>query len=127
MTLARRQLLQYEDTLGLGTGIFVLGIVLLVSVVLCCCGSNAKKPGVVYVASTALFVAVFVILLAAPKGEKEESPAQGYDDTVVPLGIILSVMVLGAILSLAGMFIFYCQPTTYARPLSYHTDILMNR
>ena len=49
---------------------------------------------------------------------------QGYDRTTVPMALTGVLLGVGAAASAAGMFVFQVRAATYARPLSYHKDVL---
>lgn len=54
-------------------------------------------------------------------------PAQGYDRTLVPLALMGSLLCAGVGASAAGAFAFIVRAPLYARPLSYHADVLRQR
>ena len=49
---------------------------------------------------------------------------QGYDQTFVPLSVMMALVCLGVLISLVGLLTFHVRAAVYARPLNYHTDIL---
>ncbi len=50
--------------------------------------------------------------------------SQGYDQTIVPMSIIMGFMCLCIVLAGLGLMIFQASPKFYARPLSHHVDVL---
>jgi len=59
-----------------------------------------------------------------PTPPPRHSRAQGHDDTVIPLIVMCTLVVVGILVSLVGLVMFSLQIPVYARPLSHHTDIL---
>lgn len=49
---------------------------------------------------------------------------QGYDQTIIPLVVVIVLVSVGALASLLGMLVFHVRAAVYARPLSYHMDVL---
>ena len=49
---------------------------------------------------------------------------QGYDQTIIPLVLIMAVLCIGILVGGVGMLVLYVLPPVYAKPLSYHVDIL---
>ncbi|GIL74008.1 hypothetical protein Vretimale_5060 [Volvox reticuliferus] len=125
--LSHGRTLMAQRVAGVGVGIFLLFFFLALSLLLCLLGSRTKIRWIIYAASTLMFGIVAIVLLASPKGQKSTKPPEGYDQTVVPLIIIMAVLVVGVLLGAVGMLIFAVLPTTYARPLSYHMDVLAQR
>lgn len=52
---------------------------------------------------------------------------QGYDRTVVPLAVTGALLGAGALAAGGGMLVFQARAAVYARPLSYHRDVLGQR
>ncbi|GLI61417.1 hypothetical protein VaNZ11_003773 [Volvox africanus] len=125
--LSHGRTLMAQRVAGVGVGVFLLFFFLALSIFLCLLGSRTKIRWIIYAASTLMFGIVAVILLASPKGQKSTKPPEGYDLTIVPLIIIMAILVLGVLLGAVGMLIFAVLPATYARPLSYHMDVLEQR
>lgn len=48
---------------------------------------------------------------------------QGYDNTIIPLVVIMTVVCLGICVGGCGVLRYFVLPPVYARPLSYHLDI----
>lgn len=48
---------------------------------------------------------------------------QGYDQTIIPMVIIMILIGLGIIIGGVGLIIFQAGTQFYARPLSYHLDV----
>ncbi|GLC45559.1 hypothetical protein PLESTB_001206200 [Pleodorina starrii] len=112
---------------GVGVGVFLLFFFLAISALMCLLGSRTKMRWIIYAASSLMFGIVAVVLLASPKGPKRTKPPEGYDQTVVPLVIIMALVVLGVVLGGVGLLLFAVFPTTYARPLSHHLDVMEQR
>ncbi|GFR51306.1 hypothetical protein Agub_g13670 [Astrephomene gubernaculifera] len=112
---------------GVGVGVFLIFFFLALSVVICIFGSWSKYRWAIYTASTALFGIVALILLASPKGSKPARPAEGYDRTIVPLVVIMALTVVGVLAGAVGLLVFHVLPPLYARPLSYHLDVMQQR
>jgi hypothetical protein len=49
---------------------------------------------------------------------------QGYDQTIIPLVVVIVLVSVGALGSLVGLLVFHVRAAVYARPLSYHLDVL---
>ncbi len=49
---------------------------------------------------------------------------QGYDTTIIPLVVLIILMSVAALASLLGLLVFHARAALYARPLSYHADVL---
>lgn len=54
-------------------------------------------------------------------------PAQGYNQTIIPMSIIMAFLCLGVLLGGLFLLVGHVLPPLYARPLSYHLDILEER
>ena len=52
---------------------------------------------------------------------------QGYDRTIVPLVLMGVLVSAGAGMSAVGLLLFHVRTAVYARPLSYHKDVLRQR
>jgi hypothetical protein len=50
--------------------------------------------------------------------------SQGYDQTIIPLVVVIVLVSVGALGSLVGLLVFHVRAAVYARPLSYHLDVL---
>jgi multisubunit Na+/H+ antiporter MnhG subunit len=50
--------------------------------------------------------------------------AQGYDTTIVPLAVTIVATSAAAVCSLVAVLVFHARAAFYARPLSYHADVL---
>ncbi|PNH07400.1 hypothetical protein TSOC_006146 [Tetrabaena socialis] len=112
---------------GVGLGVFLVFFFLALSLVVCLVGSRTKYRWAIYMASTAMFGIIALVLIASPKGEKPVKPPEGYDLTIIPVVIITAVVCIGVLLGAVGMLVFHVLPTVYARPLSYHLDIMEHR
>ncbi|EFJ49693.1 hypothetical protein VOLCADRAFT_89670 [Volvox carteri f. nagariensis] len=112
---------------GVGVGVFLLFFFLALSVLICLLGSRSKLRWIVFTASAAMFGIVALVLLASPKGPKRTKPPEGYDQTIVPLVVVMVILAIGVLMSAVGMLIFALLPTVYARPLSHHLDVLKHR
>lgn len=51
-------------------------------------------------------------------------PQQGHDTTVIPLIVMCTLVCLGVLASAGGVISYSLQIPVYARPLSFHTDVL---
>jgi hypothetical protein len=49
---------------------------------------------------------------------------QGYDRTIIPLTVVMILICLGVVAAPLGLLFFAVFPTRYAKPLSYHADVL---
>lgn len=74
-----------------------------------------------------MFATVAVVLLASPKGEPPPPSPVGYDATAAPLGAVLALCCLGVLGGCAGMLTLHVRVPLYARPLSFHVDVLNQR
>lgn len=63
----------------------------------------------------------------APLTPAPPPPPQGYDRTFVPLALTGALLCAGVGASAAGVFAFVVRAPVYARPLSYHADVLRQR
>jgi hypothetical protein len=52
------------------------------------------------------------------------APMQGFDQTIVPLTVIMVFLCLGIVVAALGLLFFQVFPTYYARPLRYDVDII---
>ncbi|KAG2483481.1 hypothetical protein HYH03_017663 [Edaphochlamys debaryana] len=121
-----RQLLS-DRVAGVGTAVFVFFFFLALCLTICLIGAFTKQRWVVYVISTAVFGIVCLVLFASPKGPKKPKPETGYDQTIVALVFIMVILCLGIVAAAVFMLILHVLPTVYARPLSYHLDIIQMR
>ncbi|WIA16443.1 hypothetical protein OEZ85_013129 [Tetradesmus obliquus] len=119
-----RQLLQSPRVLGVGAGVFLLAFFLVVCVVLGLLGSHTTKPGLAYAGSAAIYAIVALVLLASPKGYPPPPSPVGYDQTIIPLVVVIMLVSVGALASLLALLVFHVRAAVYARPLSYHADVL---
>lgn len=53
--------------------------------------------------------------------------AQGYDRTLIPMVLMGVLVSAGVGMSAVGLLIFHVREAVYARPLSYHRDVLNKR
>jgi hypothetical protein len=75
-----------------------------------------------------MFAIVAGVLLGSPKGAPLPSaPPGGYDRGLVPLAATGALLAAGACCSAVGVFVFFVHEPVYARPLSYHADVLGQR
>lgn len=52
---------------------------------------------------------------------------QGYDVSIVPLVVTIVAAAAAAVCSLAGVLVLHARAAVYARPLSFHADVLSQR
>lgn len=52
---------------------------------------------------------------------------QVFDTTVVPRAVLMALMAAGAFAGLGGVVFLHLQTPVYARPLSYHVDVMLQR
>ncbi|KAF6261383.1 hypothetical protein COO60DRAFT_1459144 [Scenedesmus sp. NREL 46B-D3] len=114
-----RHLLQSPRVLGVGAGVFLLAFFLVVCVVLGLLGSRTTKPGLAYAASAAIYAIVALVLLASPKGYAPPPSPVGYDQTIIPLVVVMVLVSVGALGSLAGLLVFHQQPCAGQRLTAY--------
>ncbi len=58
---------------------------------------------------------------------RTRNPTQGYNNTIIPMAIIMSFLCLGILLGGLFLLVVHVLPPLYARPLSYHLDVLEER
>ncbi|KAI8471481.1 MAG: hypothetical protein J3K34DRAFT_506752 [Monoraphidium minutum] len=121
------RLLETPRVMGVGAGVFLLGFFLVMSIVVCLVGSRTRKPGLVYAVSVVLYGVVAAVLLGSPKGHKPPPAPEGYDRTLIPLVLTGALVCAGAAAGAAGLLVFHVRQPVYARPLSYHRDVLRQR
>ena len=49
---------------------------------------------------------------------------KGYDQTIVPMAVVMSLLCFGLVISGLGLLFFFVFPTHYARPLRYDIDVI---
>ncbi|KAK9830027.1 hypothetical protein WJX72_009284 [[Myrmecia] bisecta] len=113
--------------LGVGVGLFVILFFLVVCLVICAVGSKTTKPAIAYAGSTGLFVFVVVVLFASPRGPDKRPNNGDYDQTIIPMIIILLLMIIGAVAAGLGMIVHHLKTPVYAKRLNYYTDVLRQR
>jgi len=124
LRLEGRQLLSSNMVAGVGVGVFVILFFMAFCIILCLLGSRTKNPWLWCTMSAIIFGIIFAVLAASPKGAAPIKPATGYDQTIVPMSIIMSFLTFGIVLGALGMCCFQGSSQVYARPLSYHEDVL---
>ncbi|KAG2427007.1 hypothetical protein HYH02_014653 [Chlamydomonas schloesseri] len=122
----RRELLG-SMVAGVGVGVFLIFFFLALSIAICLIGSRTKFRWAIYMASAAMFGIVALVLIASPKGTQPPKPPYGYNQTIIPMAIIMSLLCLGILVGGVFMLVAHVLPPLYARPLSYHLDVLEER
>ncbi|MEW5297505.1 MAG: hypothetical protein WDW36_000711 [Sanguina aurantia] len=112
---------------GVGIGVFMIFFFLALSLLFCALGSRTNSPWITYFLSTSMWLIVVIVVLASPKAAQPVKPATGYDKTIFPLVFIMVLLILGIVGGALGMVAMHCGERRYARPLSYHLDVLREK
>lgn len=109
---------------NVGAGVFVLLLFLGFCLFLCLIGLRCKRPSYMYVLSFLIYLIVFTVVVFSPRGTPPQRPPEGWDLTIIPMVIICVSMGIAAVLAFLGLWCCHWGHRYYARPISYHVDVV---
>ncbi|GAX82455.1 hypothetical protein CEUSTIGMA_g9882.t1 [Chlamydomonas eustigma] len=108
---------------GVGSGIFTFFLFLGIWLFLCLLGTRTKQPGYMYFWASFMFAVALLTLFLSPVGSPM-TPPKGYDQTIIPMTVVMVSICLGIVVAGMGMLFLQVFPAFYARPLRYDVDVL---